>query len=199
MIRAKYLLLTLVFALLAPSLAHADVVADYYKILKKIPAKYTIEGTVCEQIAKLEAEKTYSEPEYTVLVGIVYKVDGRTVGELDLVVMENRTNEAIIVGEVKCRHNLNGALAKANDQLSRFEHFVGRRNCSYEMYLADNKHKSFKTTQFDENPTFITIAQKGAAEAGFTQDLPLTLNQATTLRHQLVRCQMSGLCPQAQN
>src|SRR4051794_40045980 len=85
----------------------------FYNLLKDSQERYEITGTVCEQVARKELQRTYPEPDFDIETGIAYVEHGRVLGELDIVVFRNADHKAILVGEVKCWRNLKKARRKA--------------------------------------------------------------------------------------
>jgi len=93
----------------------ADESSDYEK-LSSIPAKYEVFGTICEYLTKIRLEDQYPATDYDIEVGIEYRLAGRTVGEIDVVVFRKDDQEAVLVGQVKCRQNISSARGQAHEQ-----------------------------------------------------------------------------------
>ena len=165
-------------------LSFAGVVEDLFPQLRAQPVSYKVFGTVCEQIAKLEMMEQYDAKDYIVTSGIVYQNSTRTLGELDIVVLRRSDEEAILVGEVKCWRDLNGAQKKAQSQLSRFTETIasGKR---ISMHSDGETAKSYDRDQFDEQPKIITISQEGGEEFGFDHTIQIDLQDARDLYRML--------------
>lgn len=154
---------------------------------------YEIVGVICEQAARLDLAREYPSPRYEVKTGIAYGTQHRTVGELDVIVFD-ADRSAVLVGEVKCWRNLNGARKKAANQRQRFLDAMA----SGKPYLFFKKHDgSYEHKQFAEVKDFISIAQGGAKEAGFTRELDFSLEELMQARKELLTCQSSGACKRA--
>ncbi len=166
--------------------------------LKKIPANYLTFGTVCEEVAKMRYEKEYSQEQYDVLGGIEYRDRNRVLGELDVVVFERSSNEAILIAEVKCWDDPEKALDKAKEQLNRFEQAVSGRKIR-DMYLTDGEQKHFEVGQFDQQLRTDTVTYDGAESAGFDRSIGLSMDDVKELRQELLKCQASGKCPSPRN
>jgi hypothetical protein len=74
-------------------------------------------------------------PDAEVLNGVEYRKQGRTLGELDLVVIRDYTVTDVI--EVKCMASYSKAAHKADDQLARFASHIGR--CDVDFSLGGSK------------------------------------------------------------
>ena len=61
--------------------------------LKKIPRDYQDAGSICEEVARLDMQREYPAPQFTVEVGIAYADEERTVGELDIIIFDNNMNK----------------------------------------------------------------------------------------------------------
>ncbi len=159
---------------------------EFYKLFKNSPpAQYQVTGTICEQVAKKQLESYFSDPEYTIQTGITYQRNGKTLGELDLVVFRNSDHQAILVGEVKCRRNLVRARRKAKQQLKRFAYAIESKT-PMEIFDPDHPEARYHFSQFENIKSWITISQKGGKRAGFDWALDLTLHQLLKLRRKLL-------------
>ncbi len=185
----KYFLL---FVLLTASTAHAKNIQPLFEALRDSGEKYFIVGTVCEQVAKLEMEETYKTPQYTVITGVQYGTKKRVVGELDVIVFENSSKKAILVGEVKCYNKPSVGLAKAKEQRARLLAAL-KSNTSLQM-ACTGKPCNVGERNFKGLQQFITIAQEGTKAHGFDMELEYSLDELMELRAQLMQCQEKGEC-----
>ena len=88
--------LFLVSIMLWMASAEAGLQEDF-EALRDSAKDYQIVGTVCEEVARLEMVRAdYPQPRYRVVTGIAYGNGHRTIGELDVVVFEQRETEATI-------------------------------------------------------------------------------------------------------
>jgi hypothetical protein len=163
-----------------------------FEALKNSAADYEPTGQVCEQVARLQFAEKYNSDQYEITGGISYNVQKRTIGELDLVIVDRQTHAVVLVGEVKCWKNLKDALDKAHDQRVRF---VNALRKSGDQIVFDSEDKEvFHAEQF-KDAKFISIAQQGATESGFDVDLGYTLRELMQLRGLLLNCQSQNRCP----
>lgn len=171
------------------SLASAAPIADLFEEIKDNGAHYEIIGMVCEKVAILELEKQYPAKDFEIVNGIAYGDGNRTIGELDVVIFDKKTDDAVLVGEVKCWKSFEGARKKALDQRRRFIAHKGKR---IEMIDGDRKH--YSPTRFRSLRNFVSISQKGGKKAGFDYELENTLEELMDLRQMLMKCQDEGRC-----
>lgn len=150
-------------------------------------------GAICEEIAQLCFAEKYPTPNYKVITGVEYADKDGTLGELDLVVINNETQVAEILGEVKCWKSPKSGLKKAKDQRQRFLTNVKSSKALEFKWLSDPKMKLTKT-QFNKVKEFYFIAQSGTLNDGFDFELPYSLNELMQLREDILRCQDAGNC-----
>lgn len=163
-----------------------------FDALKNKPVDYGPSGQICEQVARLELAEKYTPASYDIAVGVEYSVGGRTIGELDVVVVDRKSNTVALVGEVKCWKSVKGGLAKARTQRARF---LRTLNTQPNQIVFDAKEGTpFSSDQF-LGANFIAIAQNGSKAQGFDVELTYTLKELMALRGQLLDCQSQGNCP----
>lgn len=160
--------------------------------LKDLPRSYEDYGAICEEVARLDMKKQYPAPQYTVEVGIAYADSDRTIGELDVIVMDNNIQKAILIAEVKCWKDVRGGLKKAHAQRSRFLNNLRSNKKLFFQFTSNNK--PVDAAVFDHVKDFISIAQKGSISAGFDQELQYTLDEMHEHRADMIRCQSKGEC-----
>lgn len=162
-----------------------DVVDELYLKLKNTHVNYHPLGAVCEQAAKLELEKIYPEPYFEVKTNITYLNHGKVAGELDVVVFEKPSGEGVLVGEVKCRHNLHEALRKAESQKKRFLAIL-KRSKHLDFYSHDDHPIDYSKKHFSPSIQFVTFSQEGGKSAGFDFSLDYTLDELLEVRSRLL-------------
>ena len=181
--RAVQLALALVFLCATSASAMCERAERDLTVLRTVKRDYKVFGTVCEEVARLRLADQYRSDRYDIETGIEYKSNGRTIGELDVVVFDRRTSEAIVIAEVKCWTNMSSGHKKAMDQLSRFQRSVNDRIIDEMRNLSTGKR--YKYTQFDEDIKFITASQAGGESAGFEMTLGYGLNDFTEMSQKL--------------
>lgn len=162
--------------------------------LKNSGINYQVDGVICEQVAKIELNDEYPSDRYNIENGIVYGDQNRTIGELDVVVLEKMTGEAVLVAEVKCWNDLDGALAKARNQQNRFKKTIQGRGSIH----IRNENGTYNRKQFENTHQYIAISQSGGKSAGFEMELENSLESLRELRTQLMACQARGECKKPQ-
>lgn len=161
---------------------------ELVEALRDSAVNYEVVGTVCEQVARLELQKVYPESDYAIVNGIEYGDKHRTIGELDVVVFAKSNKKAVLVAEVKCWRNLQGALKKAREQRNRF---IG--SLSKNIYLQDST-STYDKSQFNQVEKYVAIAPQGATKAGFEMDMENSLEELMDLRDMMMDCQRRGQC-----
>lgn len=183
--------LSLFFGLFVFTTAQAGI-HDEFLALKDSGKNYEVVGTICEEVARLQLARTYQAPQYTVITGIAYGDSHRTIGELDVVVFENRTGEAVKVAEVKCWRNMAGGLKKAHNQRDRFIRTI---NVPQQLFFrSTSSNHYFDQDQFDSIREFVAIAQRGATNYGYEDELEYSLDELMNLRSMMIQCQARGEC-----
>lgn len=167
--------------------------SEDYHTLKNSGKNFEVIGVICEEITQLRYAEQYPEPTYKVLTGIAYSDSERTLGELDLIVFDNQTQNAILIGEVKCWKNAKSGLKKAHEQRKRFIDNIRSSKALVFRWLSNPKEK-FTKTQFNKTNTFISISQQGTKSSGFDVELEYTLDELMKLRQDIMTCQNSGEC-----
>lgn len=183
------------YALLATALisnlAQAGLLQDY-EAIKNNGRNLQDTGAICEEVAMLEKQREYGD-QYTVISGVEYSDRDGTVGELDIVVFENRTNTAVLIGEVKCWKDMSSGLRKAREQRQRF---LTNIKSSREIHFRWKNDPKVRLTKqmFNKTDQFISIAQKGAKKSGYENELSYTLLELMELRDMIMGCQVSKAC-----
>lgn len=166
--------------------------AQDFSELKDIPRSYEDSGSICEEVARLEMQREFPEPQYTVEVGIAYGDGTRTIGELDIVILDNNLNKVLKVAEVKCWKDMRAGLQKAMDQRARFLKY---NRSGRPLYFRSTSTKlAYERAHFDHVQEFFSIAQKGGRDFGFDVELRYDLKQMHTYRFEMIRCQSKGEC-----
>jgi hypothetical protein len=187
-------LITLTLAAPAAS-ALADNTArleEDFEALRDSGVDYTTIGTICEQVARLRLTETYPAPAYRIDTGIEYKMGGRVVGELDVIVFDSH-DQAVLISEVKCRRSLGHAASLAHQQLERFQDSLASGQPML-LKQKDEPSRPLDRSQFLGCTDYLIIAQQGSVAAGFDQDIGLELDEAMELRARLMHCQADGDC-----
>lgn len=165
-----------------------------FEALKNEAVDYEPSGQVCEQVARLQFAQKYKPEQYQITGGIEYNVLNRTIGELDLVILDRKSQAVVLVGEVKCWKSLDGALDKAHDQRSRFINTLQKHGENIVFEAKDGGE--YHAQQFQSpSPKFISIAQAGSTKHGFDAELGYSLHELMQLRTMLLKCQDQGQCP----
>jgi len=180
-------LLSLVAILVICIHASAGLEEDYQAI-KDSGRSFEPAGAICEEVAKLGIQRQFPAPQYEVITGIAYSDKTGTLGELDIIVLESASQKAVEFGEVKCWKNPSQGLDKMHDQRDRFfRNIRSAKDLKFKWEYDESRH--FVKDQFLSAQKFISIAQKGAKEFGYDEELPYTLKELMQLRDRILRCQ----------
>jgi hypothetical protein len=165
--------------------AYSKDLNSVYHQLKSENVDYVPLGSVCEQVARLKLQEKYPEPHFEVKTNIGYGENSHQIGELDVVVFEEPQEVAVLIGEVKCWHNLESALEKAEKQRERFKKSIKRAG-RLDFFSMTDHLIHYSPKKFEGNPEFITIAPEGGDQAGFDLALEYTLEELLELRSMLL-------------
>lgn len=190
---AVSMLLALLFY--CPShLAAAITADDAFAQLADKPISYAVEGVICEQLVALQMQEAYPAPQYKITTGIAYAAKGRTLGELDVVVMDTQRNHRVIeVIEVKCTKSPARMLHKAKEQLARFVQTLASKQ-SIILYSTDNNPRiHYQKSQFI-SAQMGTASVSGSQGVGYNYELPFSKDEAMAIRRRIQTCQKQGQC-----
>lgn len=183
---------------LFPTSAFSDELEQVFEQLKDSGEDYRPEGSICEQVAKLELEHEYPKSKYDIITGIGYSNHKQLLGELDVVVFDSTTQKVALISEVKCWQNFKKAYHKAREQRQRFQHYVDS-GAPLQFYLVKKSNQRYDESQFHSSAPFITVSQDGGQAAGFDLTLHFNLSEMKELRQKLLECQKQGVCQRPSN
>lgn len=185
-------LVTVAILVLFSFSALAADIEPVFQALQQSAVNYEPDGSVCEQVALLKLRESYPTEDFSIANGVEYSTGGDTLGELDLVVVEKKTNKVVLVGEVKCWRNLQQAMDKLKAQRDRFTWNLTKH--TQQMQFTDYEGFNFKVEQFEGISNFRSISQLGGIRRGFDVELDFTLSELKELRSKLLKCQAWGHC-----
>lgn len=167
-------------------------IEPYFEALKQTGVNYEPDGAICEQVAKLRYRDEYPDAQFLITTGVEYSTGDRTLGELDIVVIDRATQKVILVSEVKCWKNFQQALDKAKSQRLRFQWNLEKH--PQQMRFDSYEGLTFSVSQFDGSTQYRSLSQAGGINKGFDAELELTLSELKQLRMKLLKCQAWGEC-----
>lgn len=182
--------LSIVILFSSVSFAGGDI-ESYFEALRASGANFEPDGTVCEEIARLEVAKEFGEA-YEITTGVEYSLGKDTLGELDVVVFDKTNHKVVLIAEVKCWKNLQQAMDKLKAQRDRFTWNL-TQHAAHIQFQADEGLK-FEVEDFQGTFEFRSISQFGGLKKGFDQEIELTLSDVRELRSKLLKCQAWGEC-----
>lgn len=165
---------------------------DFEK-LKNVERSFEDAGAICEEVAALDLREQYPAPQFEVIVGIAYGDLKRTIGELDVVVLDLQKDKVVKIAEVKCWKDMKAGLQKARDQRNRFLRTLATDHQIYFEVLSESA-SDFDRKNFAGLKEFISIGPAGSKNAGYEQELEYTLRELHQMRSEMNRCQAWGDC-----
>ncbi len=164
-----------------------------FQELKKRPASYENTGSICEEIGRLQVERELNDSNFEVITGVEYGTAGRTLGELDIVVFDKRSGDAVHASEVKCWKDMRGGLKKARQQRARFVNAVNSGKNLY--FRAVLSKETYPSKIFQNVREFTTLGQKGTKKSGYDSELEYDLRELHNMRGEMLDCQSREECP----
>ncbi len=188
----------------AEDLSQDPVVRQYVKELPRGLNQYTEFGHFFEELVAIDLKKKYPSSRYEIIQGIEYldgprhrrnqydyrPGDSRPYGELDVAVLDKKTNKFVEVGEVKCYRDMDAALLKAHEQLDRFK-LQKSRGKIRDFLVLDDPKRAIKASQFD-SAKYTTYGPKGAVRYGFTNEIKLSKYETSWIYNNHVKNKTYG-------
>lgn len=140
-------------------------------------------GTVCEEVTRLELFKEFPASRFIIRNGVEYWTNDQPKhpqyprGELDVVVFDGNTEQAVFVAEVKCPlpEEMGWLLDKAHKQTVKYHHAVDGQMITEMSYTAMSGDGTVDPQAFYQTrPTMVTVGPLGARQYGFQRELPFT-------------------------
>lgn len=182
----------LFFLILSVAVSGQAAWVDDFELLKQVPRSYEDPGAICEEVGRIQLQREYPAPAYSVITGIAYGNERQVIGELDIVVFDNNLQKVIKIGEVKCWKDMAAGLQKAQEQRARFLKFV-RSSKPLRLFNTSTK-ETYVHDQFRYVSDFFSLGQKGAIEVGFDRELDYTLQEMHQRRYDMISCQRQKDC-----
>lgn len=186
-------MISLLFSLLLSAQIVFGFWASDFDQLVQVGRSFEDSGAVCEEVARLQVQRSYPRPQFEVLTGVYYADSERVIGELDIVVFDQHIQKVVQVAEVKCWKEPALGLEKALQQRNRFikalrsaKNLIFRSALSTELAFSEQAFKGINN--------FKTIGQKGTSAVGYDEELPYTLLEFQELRRKVLNCQKRSEC-----
>lgn len=156
-------------------------------------------GAICEEAAIIEKQKQFAKIKPIVISGVEYADTEGIVGELDVLVIDRKTNQVLELTEVKCYENLAAGLKKAKAQSDRFFTLLkaGIDLYFYPNFTDEPALRPLERAHFTQLTRMRSLGQKGAVAGGYDEELPYSLAELTEVRKKIMACQEQGDCPRA--
>lgn len=169
----------------------ADIKTDFEKI-KNFGHNLQKAGTVCEDLAFIRFKENFKEPTYTVMSGIEYLGEYGVIGELDVIIKDNRIQKIIGVTEVKCWRTPDSAFAVYSNQKNRLIHTLKTEPLKFR--IAGTTTYITNQIEFDDNFKMTSLGQKDTRQFGFDYELEYSLKELDELKDMVSNCQSKNKC-----
>lgn len=162
-----------------------DELLDHYmQILRDFDRNYHPIGTVLEVLALKKLRNEYPD-HYKISDSVAYyNESGRTLGEMDLVVYNQRTEEVEKIVEVKLTDDYDRARKKARRQLNRIKRKL-RQGKVADFRDMTNPNNDFNVEDFCCVETYVKLSSRGALCHEFDYELDLKREEGDLLHDRL--------------
>jgi hypothetical protein len=170
----------------APAADRHALLDAYYAGIKDSDFDFGKEGSVMEALAFAACAQKFPEPRFEILPNLEYQGAGsRTLGELDLVVLDREKARVVLVVEVKLKSSFLKSDRRARDQLYRFQSHLNEGRITRFLYNRDRK-RDLPVALFKENEAYARVGNQGALAGGFEYEIDLTREEADDLRDRIL-------------
>ncbi len=179
--------------------ATADLDAAFLNLGREVQSVYQ-RGKVCENLALLNLSQKFSKRYHTLLANLSYASNGQTLGELDILVLNSRSDKVIAVYEVKCSESKKARTAsknKAKRQLRRFKQYVVEQRklsqaehqaCMIVLHTSQSQIKKISCNKFIKTRYVYIHPREHLKSAGGAiedEDFGFTMSQVKSLQRRL--------------
>lgn len=168
-----------------PLVDREALLASYATLIRDLHHDFGKLGSIVEALAHAHFLTIYPTNDFEIIPNVTYQDPaGRTLGELDIVVFERATGEAVLVVETKASARLRRAGQEAAAQLHRFRYCL-------EAGLIDNFsygapfHRAIRPEHFLEVTEYVRVGPDGALGAGFDYEADIRPEEIEALRSQV--------------
>lgn len=143
-------------------------------------------GFILEELVRIHLVRTkYPADDFHVGTSLQYFGDGRTLGELDVVVIRRADGKVVEVGQVKFSGNPARAIGEAKEQIDRFRRAVadGRTD---RIKWSDTTAAAPPASAFTDETHHVTYGCRGSCAAGFDYELDIDRDEAEPIRDALL-------------
>lgn len=142
-------------------------------------------GSVLEAIAFVEFRKRYPEPAYAVIPGVVYfNGEGRTLGELDLIVFDPESERVLEVYEVKLTASPRNAADRADRQLERLRRALEQG--AVDEFRSPEGFPTLLPRHFDAGTFYGKIGSRETRGADWTHSFDLSRPEGDILQAKIL-------------
>lgn len=168
-------------------LTRQDLLKSYAEKIRPLDFDYRQVGSVLEALGFLYLQEKHAPNGREVYGDVQYNNhEGRTLGELDLVVWCPSNKQVVAVYEVKISKNYERAMAHAHSQLARFQRHLKNEEINKVSSLI-KPARDWQPSDFSSCTNFGVIGGTGSLKYGSTIQLDLERNEADILQGMLLR------------
>ncbi|MEM0965687.1 MAG: hypothetical protein AAGJ81_06020 [Verrucomicrobiota bacterium] len=165
--------------------SRSDILDRYYDDIRDLPFNYRNVGSVLEAIAYLQLREEFPPPDFIVLANLVYwDGNGRTLGEIDLLVINVAENRVQIVYEVKMTASPVYAGRIARRQLRRLQ--AALLDESVAGFSDSFPDYSVEATLFDTDTEYRLLGGTETIEFDWDRSLDLTREEGDFLQERIL-------------
>lgn len=161
-------------------------VQQYFELLRdQLDTKWGSTGFVLEALAVNQFDQTLNTNEFKTISNLTYHDQtGRTLGELDVIIWNQRENRAEVVYEAAVSDRLHRKAVPSRNQLRRFERALKKHDVAQILHPHDDSW-TFTPEQFEQS-RFEVLGSRGAIAAGFDTEVDVTYAEAKFLQRKLI-------------
>jgi|GEM_PF-6741687 len=167
-----------------PATDRNQLLDDYFLEIRDLPFNYGNVGSVLEAIAYIELTRIYPPPRYQVLANTEYRdANGRTVGELDILVYDLSAGHVDSVYEVKLTASPSRAGKHARQQLLRFQKYI-KDDLIYD-FMGSYPQARLEAADFKESTKYLLIGGSETLDYDWAIQLDIRRDEGDVLQERI--------------
>lgn len=154
---------------------------SYADAIRDLDFDYGKVGSVLEAIGYLELKERFPAPQYEVVASVQYfNASRRTLGELDLVVVDVPASKVVVAYEAKLTGNPEAASRRAAEQISRFKRYL--REGEVYQFLGRPGDLPLKVEYFSESTPMLRMGSRETEAYGWEAIVDLGRSEGDRLQ-----------------
>lgn len=168
------------------SIGSADRIKFFAKTLSGVDRDWGNVGFILEELLRIHLQWTrYPLDDYLVATSLKYMGGGKTIGELDLVVIRRGDGHVVEVGQVKFSRNPRQVVRKAREQIVRFKNAL-RDGKVEKLKWSDTDAAAPSLSAFTEQTRHITYGCLDSVSSGFDYELDIDRDEGDAVQEMLL-------------